>query len=73
MNTKRMKKIITLLSSGEFISSEVLSAKTGVNVRTISADLSQLQEIINKHGARLELKPWYGNRLLIEIEEEFGI
>ncbi len=72
MNTKRMKKIITLLSSGEFISSEVLSAKTGVNVRTISADLSQLQEIINKHGARLERKPWYGNRLLIENEEVFG-
>lgn len=72
MNSKRMKKIITLLSSGEFISSEVLSAKTGVNVRTISADLTELQDTIKKHGARLERKPWYGNRLLVEDEESFG-
>lgn len=71
MNIKRMKKIITLLSSGEFLSSEVISAKTGVNVRTISSDLNELQDIIRKHGARLERKPWYGNRLFIEDEEAF--
>lgn len=72
MNASRMKKIITLLSSGEFISSEVISAKTGVNVRTISGDLKEMQEVVRKHGGRLERKPWYGNRLVVEDKEAFG-
>ncbi len=71
MNVSRMKKIITLLSSGEFISSEVISSRTGVNVRTISADLKELQDMIGKHGGRLERKPWYGSRLVVEDEEAF--
>lgn len=71
MNVERMKKIIMLLSSGRFISLDCISAETGVNARTSSTDLNELQDMLAKHGARLERKPRYGNRLLIQDEKAF--
>ena len=37
-------------------------------MRTISADLKELQDMIGKHGGRLERKSWYGSRL----ETDYG-
>ena len=71
MNVGRVKKIVRLLSSGEFISLECISAAIGVNARTIATDLNELQDILEKHGARIERRPRYGNRLLIRVAKAF--
>ncbi len=40
-------------------------------MRTISADLNELQDTLKKHGGRLERRSRYGNRLFIEDREAF--
>lgn len=60
-----------LLNAKDPISSQFLANGLGVSSKTIRKCIEEMQDLLNRNGARIEIKPGSGYKLYIEDEEAF--
>lgn len=72
INNEIHRKLFYFLSTSEdYLSSNILANRLGLSVRTIKAQVKQMQPLLKDMGCELSSKPRYGYKLIIDDEEMY--
>ncbi len=67
----KLEELFDLISLDEYISSKAIAEKMFLSEKTVRQYIKNLNDYLNRHGARIESKHGFGYRLTVFDEENF--